>query len=90
MDILLQGQLGVAADFNFLQIDVADGTRVKELILAIAQDLPHDAKQLIIKPDGSLRQSLFIAIDDNHLRDTNTIIPSDARELILMPPMAGG
>lgn len=90
MNILLQGQLGVAAEFNHLIKDVAPGTTVAELILSLAQDLPHEACQLILKPDGSLRNSLFIAIDDDHIRDTTITIPDNARELILMPPMAGG
>jgi molybdopterin converting factor small subunit len=90
MHILLQGQLSVAADFNHIQREVPEGTTVTQLILSIAQDLPREAKQLILKPDGTLRTSLFIALDNQHLRDTETIIPSDTSELILMPPMAGG
>jgi|GEM_PF-6762576 hypothetical protein len=90
MIIHLQGQLGVAAEITILTRDVPDNTTVAELITTIANDLPEEAHSLILKPDGSLRPSLFIALDDTHHRDTTTLIPTSTQELTLMPPMAGG
>lgn len=90
MKIHLQGQLGVAADATSLTRDIPNNTTVAELIIAIATELPEEARNLILKPDGSLRPSLFIALDDTHLRDTSILIPPNTQELTLMPPMAGG
>ena len=88
--ILLQGQLSVAAETATLTLDLPAQTTVSELIISTAAKLPAVARDLILTPDGSLRPSLFIALDDNHLRDTSTLIPPNSKTLTLMPPMAGG
>ncbi len=90
MLIHLQGQLGVAAETTTLTHDIPDNTTVAELVTTIATNLPEEARNLILKTDGTLRPSLFIALNDTHLRDTSTIIPPNTQELTLMPPMAGG
>lgn len=90
MKIHLQGQLGVAAETTTLTRDIPDNTTVAAFITSIATDLPEEARNLILKPDGTIRPSLFIALDDTHHRDTTIIIPPTTQELTLMPPMAGG
>jgi len=90
MIIHLQGQLGVAAETTTLDRKVSANTTVAELITSIATDLPAEARDLILTSVGTLRTSLFIALDDTHLRDTTTLIPPHTQTLTLMPPMAGG
>ncbi|NWK54365.1 MoaD/ThiS family protein [Verrucomicrobiaceae bacterium N1E253] len=90
MHILLQGQLGALTNSPIIDYPLVEETTVADLIQQICKRLPQEAQQLILHSDGSLRQSLFVAIDDNHLRDLNTLIPPNTKELILMPPMAGG
>jgi len=92
MKINLQGQLATTAETSQVEYPITQETSIAEVIAKIAQQLPCAARDLLITPDGQPRTSLFIALDDNHLRDTTTIItPShNTSELTLMPPMAGG
>ena len=90
MKIHLQGQLAVAAETSTLTRDITNSTTVGELVTTIASDLPEEAHKLILTPDGTLRTSLFIALDDTHHRDTTSIIPPNTKTLTLIPPMAGG
>jgi hypothetical protein len=90
MKILLQGQLAVAAECRTLDRAISKQTTVEMLIIEIAQSLPPAAQDLLINSDRTIRTSFFVAIDGEHLRDYSTTIPVDAKELLLMPPMAGG
>ena len=90
MQILFQGQLGVAAGTSQLQIELNQGATINEVICEISQNLSDEARDLIMNSDGTVRNSLFIALDDNHVLDSNTLIPESTKELVLIPPMAGG
>lgn len=90
MKIILQGQLAVTSGLNSISHELAEKSSVEELIHQLAGQLPKEAKSLLVKDDGSIRNSLFVAIDNEHVRDYSTLVSSEVRELILMPPMAGG
>ena len=90
MKINLQGQLGIAAKTSMITHDVPEGCQIGDVITAIARELPEEARKLILHPDGSLRSSLFIALDDTQYRDTTATIPENTQTITLIPPMAGG
>ena len=90
MNILLQGQLAVASGQHSIEIEVSGNNSIEMLIQQLASTLSAEASALLLSDDGSVRSSLFVAIDGKHLRDYTSIIPEDTRELMLMPPMAGG
>ena len=91
MKINLQGQLATAAESSQIDFPLTQDTTVEEVITNIAADLPSAARELLINSDGSPRTSLFIALNNNHLRALSTVIHHNTDcELTLMPPMAGG
>ena len=92
MKINLQGQLATTAETSQVEYPITQEITIAKVIAEIAKQLPDAARDLLITPDGQPRTSLFIAIDDNHLRDTTTLIHpnKNTSELTLMPPMAGG
>ena len=90
MNILLQGQLAVTSGQHSIAQVISENTSVEMLIQQLASTFPAEAKSLLVSDDGSVRSSLFVAIDGQHLRDYTTIIPTTAIEFMLMPPMAGG
>jgi molybdopterin converting factor small subunit len=90
MEILLQGQLAVTSGLSSIAHELTESTSVEALVHQLADQLPEEAKSLLVNNEGSVRKSLFVAIDGEHLRDYSTVISTDAKELMLMPPMAGG
>jgi len=92
MKINLQGQLATTAESNQIEYSITQDTSVTQVIQEIASQLPTAARDLLLTPDGDPRSSLFIALNDNHLRDTSTVLTpeNNKSELTLMPPMAGG
>jgi molybdopterin converting factor small subunit len=90
MKILLQGQLAVAAECHSLDLAVSADTTVEALIVEIAQSLPPAAQELLLNADQTVRATFFVALDGEHLRDYSTTIPTHAKEIMLLPPMAGG
>jgi len=89
MKIIYQGQIGVVAGLNSEEREVTDGTTVASLISEIAAGMPQEVAKFLIDSDGKVNSSLFVAVDNDHVLDMNTPL-KDARELLLMPPMAGG
>jgi molybdopterin converting factor small subunit len=90
MKILLQGQLSSAAECHTLDLAISTNTTIETLIVEIAQSLPSAAQQLLLNADQTVRSTFFVALDGEHLRDYSTTIPTHAKELMLLPPMAGG
>ncbi len=90
MNILLQGQLAVASGQHSIEKEITENTSIEMLIQQLSSTLPAEASALLLSDDGSVRSSLFVAIDGKHLRDYTVTIPTTTRELMLMPPMAGG
>jgi len=88
MTITFKGQLQAAADCPSLEITPENGESIHTLIQRLAHSLPDEAQHLLLADDGSVRPSLFVALDNTHLHNLDT--PATGNELILMPPMAGG
>jgi hypothetical protein len=90
MDVLLQGQLAVAAERHSIEYPITEQTQLDQCIRDIAGELTAEAKALLLNHDDSIRVSLFVALDGEHQRDFGIPIPPNTKELMLMPPMAGG
>lgn len=90
MEILLQGQLAVTSGQHSLTQYLTESSSLEIFIQQLSETLPDAAKALLVNDKGDVRKSLFVAIDGEHFRDYSTLVPTEAKELMLMPPMAGG
>lgn len=69
--------------------DVNPETTIAELILEIAKSKPAEVARFLTDGEGNISTSLFVVVDDDHALDYDVRL-GDTRELLLMPPMAGG
>ena len=89
MKITYQGQIGVVAGLNSELREVSAEATVAEIVAEIAASHKADVARFLVDGDGGVNASLFVALDDDHVIDY-TVKVGDAREILLMPPMAGG
>ncbi|MGI9244592.1 MAG: MoaD/ThiS family protein, partial [Verrucomicrobiales bacterium] len=83
--------LGIAAKTQSEEIDPRPGTTIGDLVLAAAARNGDEFARLVLDADGALRSSLLIALDGDQIQDpAETPLPDSARELTLLPPIAGG
>ena len=89
MRIIYQGQIGVVAGLTSEEREVGVETTVAELISEIAAEKSAEVAKFLMSGEGEVNSSLFVALDDDHILDKGVKVGA-ARELLLMPPMAGG
>ncbi len=86
-----RGQLAIAAKGSTEEINPRPGTPVADLIRAAAARHGEEFSKLILAADGTGRSTLLIALDGEQIQDPEeTKLPEGARELTLLPPIAGG
>lgn len=85
-----RGQLAIAAKSPTEEINPRPGTTVADVIMAAAARHGRDFSDLILAADGSFRSTLLIALDGDQVLDPNSPLPASAREITLLPPIAGG
>ena len=91
LSIEYRGQLALSTESPKIKRDVQAGTAVAEVLKSIAADETERFRELVLDSDGECGSTLFVAIDGEHIRlDSNATVPDGAREMIIMPPIAGG
>lgn len=86
-----RGQLAIAANTPSEEIDPRPGTTIADLVRAAAARHGGEFAKLILGNDGTLRSTLLIALDGDQIQNPDdTLLPESARELTLLPPIAGG
>ncbi|MCB1099674.1 MAG: MoaD/ThiS family protein [Verrucomicrobiales bacterium] len=91
LSIEYRGQLALAAASAKVRRDVEPGTLVSDLLKALAADEGDDFRRLVLDENGECGSTLFVAVDGEHVRtDAGATLPENAREMVVMPPIAGG
>jgi len=86
-----RGQLAIAASSPTEEINPRPGTSIADVIRAAAARHGKDFSKLILGEDGNFRSTLLIALDGDQIQDPEeTQIPESAKEITLLPPIAGG
>ena len=89
MKIVYQGQIGVVAGFREEDVPVDTVCSVADVVKGIAVNKPAEVQRFLVDDQGEVRQSLFASLDGEHVQDYSAQV-GNAKELLLMPPMAGG
>lgn len=89
MKVIYQGQIGVVAGLQSEELATRPDMKLSAVIREIAVTKSPDVQRFLLDTDGAVRQSLFVALNGEHVRDFDQPI-GDATEILLMPPMAGG
>ena len=91
LSIEYRGQLGLVAEAARITHDVAPGTPVADVLKAVAAHESDRFRELVLSDNGECGSTLFVAIDGEHVRiDEGAAVPDGAREMVVMPPIAGG
>jgi hypothetical protein len=91
LSIEYRGQLALATASARVTRDVEPGTLVSDLLKALAADESDAFRRLVLDESGDCGSTLFVALDGEHVRiNSSTMIPDNAREMVVMPPIAGG
>ena len=86
-----RGQLAIAARNPSEEINPRPGTPVADLIRAAAARHGEEFSKLILAADGSFRSTLLIALDGDQIQNLEQVhLPEGAKELTLLPLIAGG
>ena len=86
-----RGQLAMAAMRPSEEIDPRPGTKISDIIRAAAARNGHEFAKLVLASDGSFRNTLLIALDGEQVQNPDqAVLPASAREITLLPPIAGG
>ena len=86
-----RGQLAIAAKCPSEEINPRPGTPVADLVRAAAARHGEEFAKLILDGDGTFRSTLLIALDGDQIQDPEeTKLSENAREITLLPPIAGG
>ena len=91
LSIEYRGQLALATASARFTREVVAGTVVTDLLKTLAADDGEQFRRLVLDENGECGSTLFVALDGEHLRlDAVATIPDSAREMVVMPPIAGG
>jgi hypothetical protein len=91
LSIEYRGQLALAAKGARATCDVAPGTAVTAVLRALTEHENDHFRELVLAADGACGAALFVAIDGEHVPvDETAMVPEGAREMVIMPPIAGG
>ena len=86
-----RGQLALAAKAPSEEINPRPGTTIADLIKAAAARHGQDFAKLILASDGSFRSTLLVALDGEQIQNPEEAqLPETAKEITLLPPIAGG
>jgi len=84
IQIVLSGQVAHKAGCSQGQLEVAEGTPLRDALVAFGAGLPDEAASYLDDP------TLFVAVDGQHAPDRSATLPEGTREVLVMSPMAGG
>ncbi len=90
LQVHYSGQLALASSAAEETVDLAEGATVQEVVAQVAERHGDGFKKLIFQEDGHIERTLFIALDGEQVTDLTTPLTAHHRELMLMPPIAGG
>lgn len=86
-----RGQLAIAAKSPSEVINPRPGTSIADLIRAAAARHGQDFARLVLADDGTFRSTLLVALDGDQVQNPeDTRLPETAKEITLLPPIAGG
>lgn len=88
--IQLRGQLVAAGGADRFERDLAEGETLAGLIAALAGERGEAFREIVCDPGGAQRRTLLVAVDGEQALDFDAPIREGAREIALMPPIAGG
>jgi molybdopterin converting factor small subunit len=84
------GQLGIAAGASAEEVDVSPGSTIAEIIVAAAGRHGSGFAELVQNRAGEIERTLLVAIDGEQVTDLGRQVGDSARELMILPPIAGG
>ena len=87
--IVFQGQIGVVAGLSEEKMELSPTLSIADAVVAIAKAKGVSVAKFLVDADQQVRSSLFVALDGVHQADLSQPL-GEAREILLMPPMAGG
>jgi|MDTC01.3.fsa_nt_gb molybdopterin converting factor small subunit len=90
LQVNYSGQLALASAVAEETIDIREGDTVLGLVSRVAKRHGEAFQKLVFQDDGSIECTLFMALDGEQVTDLNQPILVHHRELMLMPPIAGG
>lgn len=91
LSIEYRGQLALAATSPRTTCEVKPGTQVADVLRTLAEPESDQFRELALSADGRCGTTLFVAIDGEHMRlGAGAVVPEGAKEMIVMPPIAGG
>ena len=90
LQVHYSGQLALASAAAEESIAFAEGTTVQEIVAQVAELHGEGFKRLVFQEDGRIERTLFVALDGEQVTDLDTPLSKHHRELMLMPPIAGG
>ncbi|MGK0190091.1 MAG: molybdopterin converting factor small subunit [Verrucomicrobiales bacterium] len=91
LSIEFRGQLALTTTAAKITREVAAGTSLVSLLQEVAAQESERFRELVFDENGDCGSTLFIAIDGEHVRvDGEATVPEGAREMVIMPPIAGG
>ena len=88
--IQFRGQLATATGQSEAERDLAPGDTLSSLIAALADEHGEAFREIVFDSEGRQRRTLLVAIDGEQVVDFESPISDGAREITLMPPIAGG
>ncbi len=84
------GQLSLACERSDETLEIENGATVGEVVHLLAQKHGKSFQKFVLNNAGDVESTLFLALDGEQVTDLSLPIQADHRELMLMPPIAGG
>jgi len=88
--IQFRGQLATATGQSSVEREIAMGETLTALIGMLAEEHGDAFREIVLDAEGRQRRTLLIAVEGEQVVDFDAPIREGAREITLMPPIAGG
>jgi molybdopterin converting factor small subunit len=86
-----RGQLALSAGADsVIELGIEPGMLLRELLEQLASSRDERFRELVFDAEGNCGATLFVAMNGEHVRATGAVIPEGTREIVIMPPIAGG
>ena len=85
-----RGQLATAMGVASEEMELPQGSTPASLVREISARASDGFASLMVDGDGVPRRSLLVAIDGEQAVDYDEVLCDEVREVVLMPPIAGG
>lgn len=85
-----RGQLALATGIQDEVVEIASGSTIGAVVRSVAGRHGAEFARFVIGDDGTVRNTLLIAVDGEQTRGEKEVISEAASEITLMPPIAGG